>query len=172
MFVYRGGCLDSINQKEGINMNRAEAELAVRKYGGIRQACRVLHCSDHTIRDALRLPVTGKKLDVPRMKKSISEQDLLASTDYETQAVNAIRSGLRRIGKGQYVRDTDFRHECLVTDTNLWREVRTREEFWKNVIVVGNHSTPMIYWGNSVGICSLITRNKARRPVWVREDQI
>jgi hypothetical protein len=110
--------------------------------------------------------------EVKPKRKTISENELLEEVDPETKVFVALKASLRSIRNGQYIRDSDLRRECHANDTTLWREVRCKQEFWPNVMIVGNSAEPMIYWGSPTSVASLVQRGKARKPQWVRKEKV
>jgi len=106
-----------------------------------------------------------------KRKRTISEYDLLAKTDLETKVLKAIRTELKHMSKAQYMRDSDMKKECGCTDAFLWILMRENSEFHTNVMVVGTHRDPMMYWGTSDSIKSMIDRSKARAPSWVDSSE-
>lgn len=161
------------------NMKHEEAVAAVKQYGGIRQAARALKMSDNTIRKAYLNPdandgkvkvlISGTPVQPSKSRNVISEKELLVEFDAETKATMALKAALKSLPKGHYIRDTDIRKECHASDTGLWRDVRAQKEFWPYAMVVGNHTSPLIYWGHSESVASLVERGKAKLPNWVRE---
>ena len=159
-------------------MKHEEAVAAVKQYGGIRPAARALKMCDKTIRKAYLNPdanngqvkvlIAGTPVKTSKPRNVISEKELLVEFDAETKATAALNVALKGLSKGHYIRDTDIRKECHASDTGLWRDVRAQKEFWTYAMVVGNHTSPLIYWGHPESVASLIERGKAKLPNWVR----
>jgi hypothetical protein len=164
-----------------MSMTRDEAVAAVSKYGSIRKASKALHRSDKTISKGLKLPAMGiksvsiKNTNVKstnvKSKVTISEHDLLKKTDIETIVLTAIKREIKSLSKAQYMRDSDMKRECRCPDASLWIDMRETKEFHPNVMVVGTNREPMIYWGTSESIKSMIDRGKARKPNWVDSSE-
>lgn len=159
-----------------------QAQKALQETGSLRKAHARLGISFRRLKRILSGKTSVSSVDSTEVlpaerppsvcRHTISEKDLLAEVDPETKITIALRSQLRSLTKGQYMRDTDLRKECHANDTGLWREVRKMPEFWAFVMIVGNNSDPMIYWGNAQSVKSLIERGKARKPNWVEKETV
>lgn len=142
-------------------MTSKEVAQAVKKYGSIRAASRVIGVPYSTMHSWLN-GTNGK-----RVRRVVTEQDLLVQTDVETRYATRLREVLRSLKRGEYMRDYDVRREaCATGDLAMWRAVRESPEFVDCVMEVGRGSDPVIYWGHKESVASMIQRGKARRPVW------
>lgn len=160
-------------------MTPDEAKDLVAKHGGkIAAAAREAGMPDTTLRDRLRgVPPRPQRLlrpvrpmaDAQTIRRTISEEDLLATTDVDTKLTLALRAALNALQPGEYMRDADMRRECHVGDLRPWRDIREGEEFWPYAMLVGHTSDPAIYWGRPQSVAGMIERGKARRPMWVKE---
>jgi len=163
-----------------MSVTREYAIAAISKYGSMNKASKALHICDKTLRKAIKGKV-GMGIKSIAMRETecinetnrlgISEQDLLEKTDIETRVLNAIKIEITHLSDKQYLRDSDMKKECRCPDTRLWRKLRETKDFHQNVMMVGMNREPMIYWGTSESIKSMINRGKAKVPNWIESSE-
>lgn len=158
-------------------MTQDEARALVKRHGGNKAAAaRAAGMPVQTFRDRLNgKQPAGRVAQTEAVasagpRRTISEADLLAETDIDTKLTLALRSALRDMTSGEYMRDVDMRHECHVGDARAWRDIREAAEFWRHCMIVGNNSEPAVYWGRPESVAGMIERGKARRPAWVKAE--